>query len=206
MENNRKQYMKKWREANKEKLKITDGERSKKWYYDNLGLAKAKSKEYYQKNKEKIKTKSKENKKKRANIEKEYQKKYRELNKQKRNLKDFERRQNDLLYKLSCYVRSSINQAFRRKNYTKKSKTYEILGCTYEEFKNHIESLWEPWMTWDNYGQYNGKPNYGWDLDHIIPLSSAVTEEDVIRLNHYTNLQPLCSKINRDIKKDNIIF
>lgn len=56
-------------------------------------------------------------------------------------------------------------------------------------------------MNWDNYGKYNGTINFGWDIDHIIPLCNAKTEEDVIRLNHYTNLQPLCSKVNRDIKR-----
>jgi hypothetical protein len=35
--------------------------------------------------------------------------------------------------------------------------------------------------------------NKSWDIDHIIPISSAKTKEDIIRLNHYTNLQPLCS-------------
>ena len=60
-------------------------------------------------------------------------------------------------------------------------------------------------MIWENKGLYNGEFNFGWDIDHIIPLSSAKTEKDIIRLNHYTNLQPLCSKINRDIKKDHII-
>ena len=61
-------------------------------------------------------------------------------------------------------------------------------------------------MSWDNYGKYNGLLNYGWDIDHIIPVSSSKTEEDIIRLNHYTNLQPLCSKINRDIKKDKLKY
>lgn len=58
-------------------------------------------------------------------------------------------------------------------------------------------------MDWNNYGKYNGELNYGWDIDHIIPMSTAKTENDVIRLNHLTNLQPLCGKINRDIKIDN---
>jgi len=55
-------------------------------------------------------------------------------------------------------------------------------------------------MTWENKGLYNGELSYGWDIDHIIPLSSASTEEELIKLNHYTNLQPLCSYINRYIK------
>ena len=61
-------------------------------------------------------------------------------------------------------------------------------------------------MNWDNRGLYNGELNYGWDIDHIIPISSAKNENDIIRLNHYSNLQPLCSKINRDIKKDKVIY
>ena len=60
-------------------------------------------------------------------------------------------------------------------------------------------------MTWENWGKYNGELNYGWDIDHIIPLSSAKTEDDIIRLNHYTNLQPLCSYTNRHIKRDKIL-
>lgn len=58
-------------------------------------------------------------------------------------------------------------------------------------------------MSWENQGKYNGELNFGWDIDHIIPISSAKSEEDILNLNHYTNLQPLCSKVNRDIKKNN---
>ena len=56
-------------------------------------------------------------------------------------------------------------------------------------------------MTWENRGLYNGEFNYGWDIDHIIPTSSANTIEEIYRLNHYSNLKPLCSKVNRDINK-----
>ena len=51
-----------------------------------------------------------------------------------------------------------------------------------------------------------GELNHGWDIDHIIPVSTAKTEEDIIKLNHYTNLQPLCSYINRYVKKDIIRY
>ena len=61
-------------------------------------------------------------------------------------------------------------------------------------------------MTWENHGRFNSEFNYGWDIDHITPLSSALTEDDVIKLNHYTNLQPLCSYINRYIKRDRLDF
>lgn len=47
--------------------------------------------------------------------------------------------------------------------------------------------------------------NKSWDIDHIIPIDSAINEVDIIRLNHYTNLQPLCSYMNRYIKRNNSI-
>ena len=93
------------------------------------------------------------------------------------------------------------SKAFKRNGYTKKSKSIDIIGCSFEEFQEHLESKFESWMTWENKGIYNGELNYGWDIDHIIPLSSAKTEEDVIKLNHYTNLQPLCGYTNRYLKR-----
>ncbi len=112
------------------------------------------------------------------------------------------RRKKDKIFHLKTSISRAIRVSFYREGYSKKSKTHEILGCSFEKFKLHLESKFEPWMNWDNYGKYNGELNYGWDIDHIISLSNATTEEDIIRLNHYTNLQPLCSKINRDIKRD----
>jgi hypothetical protein len=92
----------------------------------------------------------------------------------------------------------------KKKGFSKKSKTQDILGCTFEEFKLYIESLFEDWMNWNNHGLYNGELNYGWDLDNIIPQSSVTTEKEIIKLNHHTNYQPLCSKINRDIKRNKL--
>jgi hypothetical protein len=97
-------------------------------------------------------------------------------------------------------------KSFNRNGISKTSKTCEILGCSFEELKNHLESQFEPWMTWDNKGNPKDgilEANKSWDIDHIIPISTAKTEEDIIRLNHYTNLQPLCSYINRVIKRGN---
>ena len=100
----------------------------------------------------------------------------------------------------------TCNKSIKRKGYSKKTRTYEILGCSFEDFKLYLESKFESWMTWEIHGKYNGEFNYGWDIDHIIPIDSALNEEDLIKLNHYSNLQPLCSKINRDIKVNNIIY
>ena len=95
-----------------------------------------------------------------------------------------------------------ILKSLKKINHKKKSKSLSTLGCSYEDFKSYIESKFETWMCWDNHGLYNGQLNYGWDLDHIIPLSSAGSEEELIKLSHYSNIQPLCSKINRDVKKN----
>ena len=132
----------------------------------------------------------------------EYIKTWRKNNKSYNNEYRKKRNQTDPLFKLKGLIRSRINDAMKSKGFKKFTKTHLILGCTYEALKAYLEAKFEPWMSWDNYGKYKqGTANFGWDIDHIIPQSSAQTEDDVIRLNHYTNLQPLCSYINRDIKK-----
>lgn len=159
-------------------------------------------KTYYEKNKEKIneykKKWVKDNEPRLLKKRKEYYNK----NKSLLFLKDKERMKNDPLYSLSVTLRKNILKAFRNRQFEKENSTTLILGCSFEELKNHLESKFEPWMTWENRGKYNGEMYYGWDIDHIIPLSSGKTIEEIIKLNHYTNLQPLCSYHNRHIKKN----
>lgn len=81
-----------------------------------------------------------------------------------------------------------------------------MIGCSFDELKIHLENKFEHWMTWENYGKYTGKLNDGWDIDHIIPLSSAKTEKELTKLFHHTNLQPLCSYTNRNIKKNKLNY
>ncbi len=137
---------------------------------------------------------------------KEYNKRYYLENKDKINKQKNQYQKNkeliNPLFKLRRRINNRIYLSITTQGYSKNKCTEEILGCSINEFKQHIESLWEPWMNWDNYGKYNGSPNYGWDIDHIIPNSSAINESEVYELNHYSNLQPLCSYVNRDIKRD----
>lgn len=143
----------------------------------------------------------------------EYNKNYNILNKEKLKLKRCENNRNeyfrnymnikyktDTIYRLSKVIRHLIYSSIKRHGYDKNSKSFEIIGCSYEHLKAYIESKFETWMSWDNYGKYNGEINHGWDIDHIVPLNSATSEEELINLNHYTNLQPLCSYTNRHIK------
>lgn len=75
----------------------------------------------------------------------------------------------------------------------------EVIGCTIEELKNHLEKQFMEGMNWENHGLY------GWHIDHKIPLSSAQSEDDLYKLCHYTNLQPLWASDN--LKKGNkLIF
>jgi len=113
------------------------------------------------------------------------------------------RRKTDEVYRIADNVRKAILKSFSGINQKKNTKTANILGCSYTDFKLHLEQQFLPWMNWNNYGLYNGTEQYGWDLDHIIPISTAKTIEDVIRLNNYKNFQPLCSYYNRHIKRDN---
>lgn len=72
--------------------------------------------------------------------------------------------------------------------YNKRSKTFKILGVTFDEFKIYIENLFREGMSWSNYGE--------WHLDHKVPISWAKTEEEVYKLNHYSNFQPLWASEN----------
>lgn len=117
------------------------------------------------------------------------------------------KRMEDPIYKLKISFSRRLNRFLKRGGCNKSpNKSYYLdkLGCSFEELKTYLESKFEDWMTWENYGKYNGELGYGWDLDHIIPLSKAKTEDDIYNLSHYSNLQPLCSRTNRDIKKDKI--
>jgi hypothetical protein len=160
----KKEYNKRYREKNRDKL----NEYCKNWRYENDDKMKAKRKLYYQENKEDI-------------IKKNYE-----------YCKN--REKTDSLYKLTRGIRALILISFKKQFTTKSKKTIEILGCSFEEFKLHLESQFDDKMNWENQGTY-------WHMDHIIPISSAETEEDVYRLNHYTNFQPLYWEDN--LKKSN---
>ena len=149
-------------------------------------------KEYQQINKERLYKKVKEYRQNNKERIQERNKEYRQNNKEyfaKYNLQYITNRlQTDELFKAKKSIRSLVSQSIRKMGYSKQSKTQQILGCTYEECKTHIENQFAPGMTWDN--------KHLWHLDHIIPLSLGQTEEEIIALNHYTNFQPLWADDN----------
>jgi len=154
----------------------------KKYYEDNKESASEYNKKYRENNSEKEKERSKEWRENNPEKVKEIQKKYQS-----------NRRKNDPLFKLSCNIRALIYDSIKKGGFTKRSKTYKILGCSFDEFKIHIESQFTEGMSWDNHGE--------WHFDHITPISWAETEEEIIALNNYINFQPLWAEDN--LKKGN---
>ena len=100
-----------------------------------------------------------------------------------------ERRKNDPDFVFEEKIRGAIYRAFRHNNYYKSEcggmKTTDILGCSYQELKEYLAKTFKA-----NYG-YDYTPSEKVHIDHIVPLSTAQSREDMIRLNHYTNLQLL---------------
>jgi hypothetical protein len=93
------------------------------------------------------------------------------------------RRSTDPKFYILKKCRNRIRDYFRLKKEPKKNKTFDIVGCTPEFLKEHLEKQFTKGMTWENRSK--------WHIDHIIPLSSAKTEEELYKLCHYSNLQPL---------------
>ena len=96
----------------------------------------------------------------------------------------------DSNFKLKGNIRTLIRESFKRGvngKYKKAEKTEAILGCDMEKFMQHLQSQFQPGMTFENHGRGKGK----WSIDHIIPISLAKNEKEIYKLNHYTNLQPL---------------
>lgn len=202
------QYLKDYYQKNKEK--IIEKTRT----YLNSPEGKVKRIEYREKNRNKQREYdtnpiNKEKRNKRLKQQRENTPKRKPIsdeNRVKRNLRVRQRMATEPLFKLKKNIRTLISQTLKNKGVKKSLKSEQILGCTYQQFKEHIEKQFELWMSWDNYGTPKDKIfelNKTWDVDHIIPLKTAKTEEDIIRLNHYTNLRPLCSYYNRFIKRAN---
>jgi len=175
---------------------------------------KLKRKIYRENHKEEIKSYQYKNRKENKDKIKEQQKKYVKSNSEK--VKKYKlnyhknRVKTDFLYKLKTNTRKLIANAFRNKTHKKSSTTEQILGCSLEFFKQYIESQFNEWQNWNNWGNFKKGEiavlNKYWQIDHRIPLSSAIIEEDIIKLNHYTNLQVLDAYENVVIKRDRLNY
>lgn len=125
---------------------------------------------------------------------------WRHANKEKHNIYQAEYKNkkynNDINFKLKAILRSRLRKSL--KNDWKVGSSVELLGCSVQEFKSHLEAKFQSGMTWDNWSVS------GWHIDHIKPLDSfdLKNKEDLKKACHHTNLQPLwsednCSKSNK---------
>lgn len=181
---------------NPEKKKESD----KRAYEENKAKKLAQKKEYYLRKKEEILVKRKEyhsankevkNQKSREYREKHlekiknYNREYQRDRAQEMSRKRAQRINSDPLSIFKERIRLLIKGGFYRLKKGKPSSTNQIIGADWETARDHIVSQFKDGMTWEAFvaGEIH--------IDHIKPLASATCEEDIIALNHYTNLQPL---------------
>lgn len=161
---------------------------------DQLNLAR---KLKYAKDKDEISKKRRLSDKTKAN---EASRKYRAANKDKvkawKSAYVKKKWREDRNFRIQNNLRVRLHAFLKRSGIVKKQRFIDFLGCSFENFTKYLESQFQPGMTWGN--------RKDWHIDHIIPLSSAKTEDEIYKLNHYTNLQPLWAEDNLK-KSDKII-
>jgi len=167
--------------------KLHTKEKNHKIYLNNKKEILEYRKEHYQKNKEVVRRGNKEWILKHPEKMKQYNKKYYDKpeTKEKRRIKLKKKYYNDEKYKLMVNLRTRIKMAL--KHDVKNGQSLELIGCSIQQLKEHLERQFKPGMNWKN---YNFK---GWHIDHIIPISSfdLSKKEEQKKCFHYTNLQPL---------------
>lgn len=177
------------------------------------------NKQYYSDNKEHIQDLNSKNYQKYKEIGKtlEYSRSFRENNKDKANsyARKFykNKRKEDVGFRINSDISRSIRRQLKINNGTKNNEScITYLPFTTEALKQHLESQFEPWMTWDNRGKYNSKiwndndqSTWTWNIDHIMPQSklpyTSMKDENFKKCWELENLRPLNSKQN--IKEGN---
>lgn len=192
------------------------------YYKNNKIKLSSKNKQYYIQNKDYLLSKSSIYYKKNKNSIKIYKKNYYSLNKAKitsiksnwrKNNKEHiliynskyqkEKALNNIYLKLNKNISRSIRKKIKNLN----SSLFSILPFTIDELKKHLESKFEPWMNWENWGVYsannwndNDSSTWKWQIDHIIPQSKLPylsTDDLNFKLCwSLSNLRPLSAKIN----------
>lgn len=182
-------YQREYRKKNKHEVDF----KRKQYNNKNKDRISLKSNEYKKNNKEKISIKQKEYDKKNKSKKQEKHKKYYKKNKHKilkyQNIYRKKRSKKDVCFKIKNNLRKRLCMAIKRNE--KKGRTIELLGCSIEELKIHLELKFTDDMTWENHGE--------WHIDHIIPCAAFdfTKEEAQVYCFHYTNLQPLWGVENR---------
>ena len=150
---------------------------------------------------------------------KEYNKEYRRKNGEKLNENnrqwrkdnphyETDRRANDPLYRIRKNVSCAVYAALAARRTSKDGQsTFAHLPYTTQQLREHIESQFEDWMTWDNWGMIGGDERT-WNIDHIYPHSKfqyETLEDEAFKLCwSLNNLRPLDAEENVS-KRDNVV-
>lgn len=186
-EKNKKKILaqiKEYRERNSEVIR----ERKKKW---NKSL----SKEYRRKKHERYVAKIGIDELNRRTRERRKTEKYRASQRKR----ERERRATDPSFRLMKNMRRGVASICQRQGTIKNTRTAELIGCSVDEFINHLERNFKRGMSWENYGTY-------WHVDHVLPCASFdhADPKQVKQCWHWTNLKPLKAKDNLK-KSDKIV-
>jgi hypothetical protein len=115
--------------------------------------------------------------------------------------------QNKTVNRITHNLRTRLRKLVKKGISLNQGHFKSVVGCSRESFFRHIEMFFEDNMSWENYGDGEGK----WSLDHIIPLSyynevwQSGDRKRIIEtakyVNNYTNLMPLMD-IENKAKRD----
>ena len=183
MKKSKKEYHKEYYLKNRECIK----EQQKEYKLKTKEHIKEVSKEYYSKNKEEISKQFKkyysENIEKRKEYFKEYNSKLENRERRRNHVNN--RYQTDINFRLLTICRARLQAAL--KGESKSASTMKLIGCTRDELRRHIESKFEPWMTWENQGRG------GWDIEHIKACANfnLGDPEQQCACFNWSNLQPM---------------
>lgn len=167
----------------------------KTWYENNKTRILEKRKVYAAENREKIAEYKKNHAKANSGHIAAYREVWVKANKtmlnEKARVRTRNRHRTDPFFRLTRNLRRRIHHVF--KDDCKSKTTLDLLGCSFQDVFDHISKQFQVGMTWENYGK--------WHVDHKYPLSLAKSTEELEKLCHYSNLQPLWAIDN--VRKSN---
>lgn len=192
---------------NKEKYRV----RQKEYYLENREYLLAKAAAYreahreelrqyfrkrYADNKEKLLANMKKYREAHREEKIEYLRNYYRKNKEELNKRQYRKKKEKLRadpnFKLKEQARTLVWKSFNRRGKVKPARAEAILGCSLDEFTEHLKQTWMR----KYHTEWCGQPCH---IDHIIPLALAKTKDEILGLCHYRNLRLLTPEDN--IKK-----
>ena len=170
--------------------------KNKQYYSENRDSIRQSQRDYYRRNMEHLKQKEALRKDKKREEIREKARLYYAQNSRIINARAGERTRqrvkDDPVFAITRRMRRRIRHIIVLvANGNKPISAMEMVGCKWDELKQHLERQFTKGMNWESLlaGEI--------EIDHIIPLAEAKTIADVVALNHFTNLRPMWSKENR---------